>query len=342
MHSNLSHLSYRPAFDGLRAIAIGLVMIFHARTPWLPGGNLGVDIFFVLSGYLVTHILLSEYQHTRSLVIQRFYKRRFWRLLPPLLILVILYLCLAPLLWPDYYFHVRDGLGIFLYLTDIAIVLGSWPHYLVHGWSLGIEERFYLLLPLLFITALKYVRLAYLWRFFLAIALLDTLWRWGWLLNYNETMYYRFDLRLSGLFLGAAVACLPIQTLERLRSVKPWMLSMIGSAVLYALFIEHGQVARLAVGVPIIEIATALLLIHLQLTPDSEVSHKLSNRYLIYTGKISYGLYLFHYPIMMYCSKLFSWPVTLFLGSILTFVMAGLSWRYIEHPINKWRKQRYA
>lgn len=60
MHSNLSHLSYRPAFDGLRAIAIGLVMIFHARTPWLPGGNLGVDIFFVLSGYLVTHILLSE------------------------------------------------------------------------------------------------------------------------------------------------------------------------------------------------------------------------------------------------------------------------------------------
>ena len=142
-------LGYVPALDGLRAVAILLVMLFHAEVPFLPGANLGVDIFFVLSGYLIGRLLLEEYRCYGAINLSRFYRRRLWRLMPPLIVLVSLYALIAPRIWPDYYFHLRDCFTVLLYLADIALLFGDGPHYMTHAWSLGIEERFYLVLPVL-------------------------------------------------------------------------------------------------------------------------------------------------------------------------------------------------
>lgn len=159
-------LEYVPALDGLRALAIALVMLFHAGVPFLHGANLGVDIFFVLSGYLIGRLLLAEFRVHAAIDLRRFYRRRLWRLMPPLLLLLALYAVLAPLVWPDYYFHLRDGIELLLYLTDIALVFGDGPQYLLHAWSLGIEERFYLFFPVLLLFLLRISSYNRLWLFF--------------------------------------------------------------------------------------------------------------------------------------------------------------------------------
>ena len=89
-------MPYVPALDGLRALAIALVLLFHADLPGMPGGNLGVDLFLVLSGYLITRLLMIEYQGHGRIELQLFYLRRLWRLMPPLLLMLLLYSALAP------------------------------------------------------------------------------------------------------------------------------------------------------------------------------------------------------------------------------------------------------
>lgn len=159
-------LDYVPALDGLRVVAVALVILFHAGVPFLPGANLGVDIFFVLSGYLIGRLLLAEFRAHAAIDLRRFYRRRLWRLMPPLLLLLALYAALAPLVWPDYCFHLRDGIELLLYVTDIALVFGDGPQYLTHAWSLSIEERFYLLLPVLLLFLLRVSGWHRLWLFF--------------------------------------------------------------------------------------------------------------------------------------------------------------------------------
>ena len=134
--------------DKVRAIAVMLVMIFHSSVPLFHGGFLGVDVFFVLSGYLITRILLAELDKTGNIQLLRFYIHRLARLSPPLLLLLLLYLVAAPHFWPDYSWHVRDSLLTAMYLTDYAKALYNVPDMLRHTWSLSVEEHFYLLWPL--------------------------------------------------------------------------------------------------------------------------------------------------------------------------------------------------
>lgn len=244
-------LEYVPALDGLRALTIALVMLFHAGVPLLPGANLGVDIFFVLSGYLIGRLLLAEFRAHAAIDLRRFYRRRLWRLMPPLLLLLALYAVLAPHIWPDYYFHLRDGIELLLYLADIALVFGDGPQYLLHAWSLGIEERFYLLFPVLLLFLLRISNYNRLWLFFLLLASLVTLWRFYWVQSnsYEVAMYFRFDMRLSGLLLGVMVAWLPAAWLPDMGRVGRLMLPLMFGVLLLLVLPEHGQQWRLAFGV---------------------------------------------------------------------------------------------
>ncbi|WP_146180671.1 acyltransferase [Pseudomonas sp. HMWF032] len=325
--------------DGLRAVAIGLVMLFHAGVPLLPGANLGVDIFFVLSGYLIGRLLLAEFQAHAAIDLRRFYRRRLWRLMPPLLLLLALYAALAPLVWPDYYFHLRDGIELLLYLADIALVFGDGPQYLTHAWSLGIEERFYLLLPVLLLFLLRVSDWRRLWLFFMFLALLVTLWRFYWVqLDASGMIYYRFDMRLSGLLLGVMVAWLPPARLPDMRLVGRAMLPMMLGVLLLLVLPEHGQEWRLAYGLPMVEVLTVLVIIWVVQQPDCVLARALSRPVLVYMGKISYGLYLFHYPIMQYFKGFHSWPLVVLGGVLSAAVLAVLSWHLLERPLSKWRK----
>lgn len=335
-------MPYSPAIDGLRAVAILLVLSFHAQVPVFPGANVGVDVFFVLSGYLITRILLAEYQATGALDLRRFYRQRLWRLTPPLLLLLLLYAVCAPLLWPDYYFHVRDWVVVLIYQADLALVFGMGPEKMLHAWSLGIEERFYLLWPLALLGLLALRRQRTALTVLLVGVLLVVLWRMSalQLLSMGSAeAYYRFDMRISGLLLGAGLGLwigrglpVPERLLRRRWLVLAWLVLL--AVVLY----PANDKSRLSFGLPLVEAAVLFTLLWLHCRPQGLLGRTLAWRPLVYVGQLSYGLYLLHYPAMEYLKLQQSWWVVLLAGTGAAFVLAVFSHHLIERPIRRWRK----
>ncbi|MBA2402361.1 MAG: acyltransferase [Bradyrhizobium sp.] len=138
---------YNPSLDGLRAIAVVLVISDHCGVPVFDQGYFGVDLFFVLSGFLITRLLVDEIDATGRVDVQRFYLRRLLRLTPPLLLFLTAYLVIAPSLWPqlDLMVHVRDVALVAFYLSDYSQAFWNNPKVLIHTWSLSVEEHFYLI-----------------------------------------------------------------------------------------------------------------------------------------------------------------------------------------------------
>lgn len=333
-------MKYIPQLDGIRAIAALLVMAYHARVPAFLGGFLGVDMFFVLSGFLITSILMREYGRSGRIDIKRFYLYRFSRLLPPLIILIVFYLSVASLVWPDYPAHYFDSAISLAYLSDYFYAYYKSPFYLVHTWSLSVEEHFYLIWPLVFCLLMKRgKRWAVLFTFLLYV--LATIWRIDQFGGYGEgwsSAYYRFDTRVSGLMLGSFLAVV--------------FLNMVVSRVVFYLFLpllifagfsiyslRWGDSVSAQLGMFIVEIAT-LCLIVLSVHSSKWVSF-LKMRLLVYLGKLSYGLYLFHYPIMFYMRQEYSWKETFLVGSLLSFLLAVLSYHTVEAWVRNWKAKAY-
>lgn len=187
-------ITYVPALDGIRAIAIGMVLAFHSTAPWAGGGYLGVDVFFVLSGFLITKLLSKELEQRSRIRLVHFYWRRALRLYPSFIVLLVTIVVLAPFVWP----HLpawRHALISGLYLTDYDQALAYDPTPLTYTWSLAVEEHFYLLWPLglPFVLRLrepiKAMLLIYLLAFMWRVANLASL---GW-----YPTYFRFDTRAS-------------------------------------------------------------------------------------------------------------------------------------------------
>src|SRR5579862_964272 len=156
-------LGYRPGLDGLRAIAVAGVFVYHARIDWLPGGFLGVDLFFVLSGYLITSLLLIEWDRRHVIDLRRFWGRRARRLLPAVVVVVLASLILAAIFARGDLARTRgDAVSSLLYYTNWHLILANHsyfvrmgnPSLLQHLWSLAIEEQFYVIWPLILVPAL--------------------------------------------------------------------------------------------------------------------------------------------------------------------------------------------
>jgi peptidoglycan/LPS O-acetylase OafA/YrhL len=195
-------LDYNPALDGLRGLAALVVLAFHTNPDLVGGGFLGVDVFFVLSGFLITRLLRAEIAATGTIDVLRFYWRRALRLWPPLLAMLALYACFVPLFvpgtdWP------RDVLLAMFYLTDYSYPLWHEPELLRHTWSLSVEEHFYLIWPLVILLTRR-IEAANLAVIFFCLYVVATGWRVldYWLFADWYWTYLRFDTRLSGLVLG--------------------------------------------------------------------------------------------------------------------------------------------
>ncbi len=349
-----SRLRYVPAIDGLRALAVSAVFAYHAGLGWAQGGFLGVDVFFVISGYLITALLLTDYRRTNRVRLLRFWKRRARRLLPALLLLLVGVAVAVPLLAPDQGYRLRaDVLAALGYVSNWRLIfehqsyfqsLGR-PPLLQHLWSLAVEEQFYLLWPLVLAVLLKWRDPRRLVGPILGLAALSA----GLMAVLHDPtgdpsrVYYGTDTRVAGILVGAALACLPLrwEAKGRLSLPRRVGLEATGVAVLWGLWLCLSRVDQFDpllyrggfVGVAVL----AGLAIVVASNPRSWVAKGLGSRPLVWLGRRSYAVYLWFWPVFMLTRPHSDVPLTgtplLGLRMAITLALAAASYRWVEKPI---------
>ncbi|MEP5731177.1 MAG: acyltransferase family protein [Sulfitobacter sp.] len=335
-------VSYRPEIDGLRAVAVGSVMLFHANHSWLPGGFVGVDIFFVISGYLITNIIYSELQ-AGTFTIARFYERRIRRILPALFFVILTCLPVAyALLTPG---QLRDfsqsilatavfSSNIYFYLKTGYFAPDADELPLLHTWSLAVEEQYYIIFPLLMMALMAWRHSAVrpvLWMAMLASFAASLLW------GASDRMANFFLLPTRGweLLAGAMLALYAPQIsgfFERHPNFRT-LAEILGAITLVFgfIFLTGDTIFPGWHAIPII--AAAVLLIA-AMTQNSLLGKLLSWRGFVSLGLVSYSAYLWHQPLFAFArlSQQQISNVVLIGLLILTFVLAWVSWRFVERP----------
>jgi peptidoglycan/LPS O-acetylase OafA/YrhL len=324
-------LPYNPALDGLRALSILVVIGFHCLLPGFGGGHIGVDLFFVLSGYLITSLLAAEIRQG-GIAIGRFYARRLLRLYPPLLVLVAAYLAFAPLLFPQ---EPRWTMAILAltYVMDYAVAFNVLPPTLGVTWSLGIEEKFYLLWPLLLPLLLRSGRPL---RWLIGAFVVVTAWRYavavqgGW-----GQAYFRFDTRVTGIVLGAIAALRPT-AMPRLVVLAAWAATIV-NLVLPSLPFQW-LVAGATVRITAAELAAFVLVSHAVANPTG---NWLGLAPLAWLGRLSYGLFLWHFAAISAFGRAHSPWILLAVSLSFALIMAILCHYLIERPVMRWSRARF-
>jgi len=339
-------LNYRPELDGVRAIAILLVLGFHAGCPLLPGGFIGVDVFFALSGFLITSILTAEIGSTGTLNYRRFLIRRFLRLLPAFWLMVGLYLA-ATALSANRWTHFGDAAIALTYTANFVRAAGvGRPGLLGHTWSLAVEEQFYLCWPLLLLLLTRFTRSP--GRRALAaagLACASFLHRNICLCFADATfarIYNAPDTHADGLLFGCAAGILAQSV--RWRAPASFSLgwppvALVGLLAL-ALIGETESTVMSTAGLFTAALLTGSLLVCLVQPHESPIKRALAHPQLVYLGKISYGVYLWHFPIMkLLQTSGRDWEFVLIVGSGLSMLAAAVSFRVIEQPFLELKKR---
>lgn len=361
------------ALDGVRAVAVLLVLANHGGVPGVSGGFIGVDVFFVLSGFLITSLLLDELGRTGRIDLKEFWIRRARRLLPALLVMVAAVLALRELFAPEAIASLRDdAVAAFLWMANWAFVAqqsdyfsqGAAPSPLQHTWSLGVEEQFYLAWPLLLVAvaavlalraapALRTVRIAVV---VLAVVGVGASAAASVLVVSDDTLnrvYYGTDTRAQALLIGAAAAALLVRdwssltvcgTLirSRWRRWAAWTVSVLG-LVLLALIAHRasGAVRDFRLGLlPLTAGAAVMVVASVALDRGGPVARLLAARPLVWLGTISYGVYLWHWPVFLVLNgERTGWSGwSLFaVRCVVTVAVAAASWWIIEQPVRRWR-----
>ena len=321
-------MKYNPAFDGLRAIAVLSVVALHAGAPFSGGAFVGVDLFFVLSGFLITTLLADEMNRTGSIALGTFYARRAIRLYPTLVLVLAAFVATAPTLWPNVPRWSHAAIAA-LYLSDYSKAFWDAPQVIQHTWSLAVEEHFYLVMPLVLPWILRSRNPV---RLLMAGYLIATIWRLINAMEFGWGAYYRFDTRLSGLLLG----CLLAVWRPKIEARSGW-LALVALAILFTVP-GHKTVAGLTVMVTVAEILSAMLIV--VAANGTGIANMTRVRSLAYTGKLSYGIYLWHFPIMMAMSD-FSWSERLVLGGVASFALAAATYHLIDVPLKHFRERQF-
>ena len=342
-------VSYRPEIDGLRAIAVIPVLLFHAEMPGFQGGFVGVDIFFVISGYLITRLLLQEMEEDRF-SFSAFWIRRIRRILPLLLLVTF---CTIPLAWllmsPDGLQNfgqsvvatVLSANNILLYLTSGYWQIETAFKPLVHTWSLGVEEQFYIFFPAIALLlwriprAVSFILAALLMVVSLALAEY-------WSGTSPEAAFYLLPTRLWELGGGALAALwMSRQAHGHNASTKyASILATIGLLLILFSVAGFGPQTRHPSLLTLVPVCGAVLLI-LFARPDRAVGRLLASPALVGIGLLSYGIYLWHQPIISFgrlASSVPLSPAMLVVLALLSIPLAWISFHLVEQPCRNKRQ----
>jgi peptidoglycan/LPS O-acetylase OafA/YrhL len=320
-------MKYDPALDGLRAVAVSAVVLYHVDSSILPGGWAGVDIFFVLSGFLITAILSREIDRTGTIDLKRFYLRRTLRLMPALW--VFLLFCLILIAARPEWRH--DGIRAVFFAATYTMNwnrafqwCSMWK--LGHTWSLSMEEQFYLVWPAIMLFTRRHLRMPVI------ISLLAAVITWRCFLAFNgadpERTYNGFDTHADALLIGSVLA---LNGMSR----RPWRLpvvSLLASAafITILLFVPLRTIGTQTAGLTAAALISMVLIICAR--ERGWLRTILSLRALVYTGRISYGFYLWQQIfILLTYRHLPKWAMIVpVVGAYLT---AMASYRWIERPL---------
>lgn len=342
-------LGYRPELDGLRAVSILLIFVAHISYPWpslgrtfLPGSFEAVDLFFILSGFLLTTLLFEERDKTGSFSFRAFYRRRMLRLLPALLFMLILLIPWAAT--EGRRFLMAEVYALF-YVTNWATVIGSpgtIPFVFSHMWTLAIEEQYYLVFFPLLIGLLSLFRSLRTITWILC-GLMVVVWVNRYVAAQHTapamletTLYVRSDTRADALLIGPLIAVwlqLGHRITPRIRLLG---IPAVGFLIWIALYAHMDDTWVYEWGFGAIDIAWGLVLVAV-LGGHHLATRILQTRPIVWTGKVSYGLYLWHMPIFVAVRlhtidrNLPRWfPFALAVA--LTYAMAAFSYRFVERP----------
>jgi peptidoglycan/LPS O-acetylase OafA/YrhL len=347
-------VAYEPSLDGLRGLAALAVLLYHAGVPWAAGGYLGVDAFFVLSGYLITSLLLAEWHRTGSIRLGRFWGARVRRLVPPLLLGLTGVGLLCLVLDPGVLSAVRgDALATLGYVMNWRLIAESSSYFaqfstspLQHAWSLAIEEQYYLVWP---VAVLLFLRWRPSPKAFLAttagLAAASATWM---VAIYDPAqdpsrLYFGTDTRAQSLLVGSALAAAVAAGWR----VEPGVMRdrLVGAAVAAA---GLGVLAWMLLpgtadvlyrgGFTVFAVIAALVVLACTQLGDNPVRRVLRAEPLIRLGVISYGLYLYHFPIYRWLNSERTGldpdaPMLLVLRLVITFAAASASYVLVERPV---------
>ncbi len=336
-----AQLRYRPEIDGLRMIAVLAVVFYHFGMPGLRGGFAGVDVFFVISGYLIGGLLWREVQETGRINLASFYKRRVKRLAPAYFAMafaatIVGWFVLLPFEFREFG---KSLIAATVYLSNVLFYrgegyfdIGADSKVLLHTWSLSVEEQFYIVLPLFLVLLSRWRRL---FVAFLAVGFMASLIGSVWLTPTAQTAtFYLFPFRAWELLAGVLLAIATVQgKLPRLGAWASWLGLLLVSAGLVFIDATKGfpgwQVIAPVFG-------TVLLLANGQ--QCNPVNAGLSKSVPVFFGKISYSLYLWHWPVYVLSSNWrdgYSGSPEAVFWMLVSLALAILSWRFIETPFRR-------
>ena len=346
-------LVYYKNLDGVRAIAALMVVFFHffhemsnELSPTLSIikkiasiGQTGVTLFFVLSGFLITRILINT-KDTEG-YFKNFYVRRTLRIFPLYYFFLVIYFFVSPLFLTINEFHFNDEFYYFTYLQGFARTFGwdvSGPN---HFWSLAVEEHFYLFWPFV----IFYVAKKNLGKIILAIIILAILVR-VILLNNNYSVFLFTFTRIDSLAIGAILALLELKKLLTLKHIKYFIGLFVGLVVvtllIWILLAGEGSNYIQNLRYLLLSLVYFSMLGSLLCIPKEHgVNRLLETRFFQYTGKISYGLYVYHPLVFMFCVQYLHTDyliLNLIIGTLITYVVAGLSYKYFESQFLRLKK----
>jgi peptidoglycan/LPS O-acetylase OafA/YrhL len=351
-----STLPYLPGLDALRALAVTAVFAYHAIPGDAPGGFIGVDIFFVLSGYLITSLLLREFESRGGISLRGFWARRARRLFPAVWLLIAVCLVISAVFIPDSLIATRrDALASLLYVQNWNLILESQSYFgaigrpplLQHLWTLSIEEQFYLVWPLVLLAVLPRLRARGLLAVCLTGALGSTLLMWALYAPDKDPsrVYFGTATRAAPLLLGAALAIVwPAGRLQAgIARGARITLDALGVAALVTLLfviatVHDYQPGLYRGGLTLIALVTAVL-IAVMVHPGARLGHLADRSLLRWLGARSYGIYLWHWPVIVLTRPnldvpIEGWPLVIMQATI-TLAIAAASYRFLEQPIRR-------